>query len=56
MAFDNAIVVDKQAREVSVRYDLERQNVRSLELTRDILEGNTTTQEARMAFCPLPQK
>ena len=50
MAFDNAIVVDKQAREVSVRYDLESQNVRSLELTRDILEGNTTAQEARMAF------
>ncbi len=50
MAFDNAIVVDKQAREVSVRYDLESQNVRSIELTRDILDGNTTAQEARMAF------
>lgn len=50
MAFDNAIVVNKPAREVSVRYDLESQNVRSLELTRDILDGNTTAQEARMTF------
>lgn len=50
MIFDNAIVVNKPAREVSVRYDLESQNVRSLELTRDILDGTTTAQEARMAF------
>ena len=50
MAFDNAIVVDKQTREVSVRYDRENQNVRSLELTRDILDGKTTAQEARMTF------
>ncbi len=50
MAFDNAIVVNKPAREVSVRYDLESQNVRSLELSRDILDGTTTAQEARMTF------
>lgn len=50
MAFDSNIVVNKKKGEVSVRYDLESQNVRSLELAREILDGKTTAQEARMAF------
>lgn len=50
LAFDGSITIHRVSGELSARCDLESNNVLTLNLAQEIIEGRTTVEQARQAF------